>query len=36
GSVVGIVSMGDIVNALRADMAAENRYMHDYIAGVVA
>ena len=35
GRLVGIVSIGDLVNAVRYDVETENRYMHDYIAGVV-
>ncbi|MFO7893054.1 MAG: CBS domain-containing protein [Longimicrobiales bacterium] len=34
--LVGLVSIGDLVNAVRTDMEMENRYLHDYIAGVVA
>jgi CBS domain-containing protein len=29
----GIVSIGDVVNALRQSTEAENRYLHAYIAG---
>ena len=35
GRLIGIVSIGDLVNAVRHDVEAENRYMHDYIAGMV-
>lgn len=34
--LVGIVSIGDLVNAVRCDVELENRYLHDYISGVVA
>lgn len=36
GRLVGLVSIGDVVNALRSNAEAENRYLHDYIAGVIA
>jgi hypothetical protein len=29
----GLVSIGDVVNALRKKVEAENRYMRDYIQG---
>jgi len=32
-SLVGIVSIGDVVNALRDDVEAENKYLKDYISG---
>ena len=32
----GIISIGDVVNALRNDVEAENRHLHAYIAGVSA
>lgn len=35
-TLVGIVSIGDLVNAVRCDAEMENRYMHDYIAGAGA
>lgn len=35
GQLVGLVSIGDLVNAIRRDVEMENRYMHSYIAGVV-
>jgi CBS domain-containing protein len=35
GVLEGIVSIGDVVNALRQSVEAENRYMRDYIRGVV-
>ena len=34
--LVGIVSLGDLVDAIRCDAELENRYLHDYIAGVIA
>jgi CBS domain-containing protein len=36
GRLVGIVSIGDVVNACRSEVEAENRYLHDYIQGVTA
>lgn len=33
GWLVGIVSIGDVVDALRKDVEAENRYLRDYIQG---
>jgi CBS domain-containing protein len=33
GGVAGIVSIGDVVNALREDVEAENKYLKDYIGG---
>lgn len=36
GRLGGIVSIGDIVNACRRSVEAENRYLRDYIAGVSA
>lgn len=33
GWLVGIVSIGDVVDALRTDVEAENRYLRDYIQG---
>ncbi len=35
GRLVGLVSIGDLVNAVRSDVEFENRYMHDYISGMV-
>jgi CBS domain-containing protein len=35
GRLDGIVSIGDVVNACRKRVEAENRYLRDYIAGVV-
>ena len=36
GRLGGIVSIGDVVNACRRNVEAENRYLRDYIAGVSA
>lgn len=36
GRLVGILSIGDVVNALRTSVEAENRYLRDYIQGVRA
>ncbi len=33
GAVCGLVSIGDIVNALRRSVEAENQQLHAYIAG---
>jgi len=33
GWLEGILSIGDVVNALRTDVEAENRHLRDYIAG---
>lgn len=33
GTVCGLVSIGDIVNALRRSVEAENQQLHAYIAG---
>jgi CBS domain-containing protein len=33
GWMQGILSIGDVVNALRTNVEAENRYMRDYIQG---
>ena len=33
GAVCGIVSIGDVVNALRQHVETENRHLHAYIAG---
>lgn len=35
GRLLGMVSMGDVVNTLRQDVEAENRYLRDYVQGVV-
>lgn len=34
--LVGLLSIGDIVHTIRQNIEAENRYLHDYIAGVMA
>ena len=36
GTLQGIISIGDVVNALRSDVEAENRHLHAYIAGASA
>jgi len=36
GRLVGILSIGDVVKALRDTFEAENRYLRDYIQGVIA
>lgn len=33
--LVGVVSIGDIVNAMKQEVEVENRYLRDYIQGVV-
>ena len=33
GSLAGIISIGDVVNALRQSVEVENRYLHAYIEG---
>lgn len=33
GGLVGIISIGDVVNALRHTVETENRYLHAYIEG---
>jgi CBS domain-containing protein len=33
GGLVGIVSIGDVVNAVREDVESENRHLMDYIQG---
>ena len=33
GALVGIISIGDVVNALRQSVEVENRYLHAYIEG---
>ncbi len=35
GQLEGIVSIGDVVNAVRRTMEAENRHLKDYINGVL-
>jgi CBS domain-containing protein len=34
GKLRGMVSIGDVVNAMRKTVEAENRYLRDYIQGV--
>jgi CBS domain-containing protein len=34
GQLTGIISIGDVVNAMRQSVEAENRYLHAYIQGV--
>ena len=34
GQLVGMISIGDVVNALRKKVEVENNYMRDYIRGV--
>lgn len=34
GRLVGMVSIGDVVNAVRRSVESENRYLKDYIHGV--
>jgi CBS domain-containing protein len=36
GRLVGIVSIGDVVNAVRSGLEAENRYLREYVQGVFA
>ena len=33
GALAGIISIGDVVNALRQKVEVENRYLHAYIQG---
>lgn len=35
GKLRGIVSIGDVVNAIRRDAESENRYLRDYVQGRV-
>lgn len=35
GSLWGLVSIGDVVNAVRRDAEAENRYLREYVQGMV-
>jgi len=35
GRLMGMVSIGDVVNNLRKDVEAENRYLRDYVQGMV-
>jgi CBS domain-containing protein len=34
GQLIGSVSIGDVVNALRSGLEAENRYLREYVQGV--
>jgi CBS domain-containing protein len=34
GGLVGMVSIGDVVNAVRRSVEAENRHLKEYIQGV--
>ncbi|MGH7503300.1 MAG: CBS domain-containing protein [Longimicrobiales bacterium] len=36
GRLAGIVSIGDVVNAVRNGLEAENRYLREYVQGVFA
>lgn len=36
GRLTGILSIGDVVNALRSGLETENRYLRDYVQGVVS
>lgn len=36
GQLAGILSIGDVVNALRSGLEAENRYMRDYVQGRIS
>jgi CBS domain-containing protein len=36
GRLVGLISIGDVVNALRSGLESENRYLRDYVHGIVA
>lgn len=33
GVVCGIISIGDVVNAMRREVESENRYLRDYVQG---
>jgi len=33
--LTGVVSIGDVVNALKQEKEVENRYLRDYIQGAV-
>jgi CBS domain-containing protein len=35
GNLVGLVSIGDVVNAMKQKVEVENRYLRDYIQGSV-
>jgi CBS domain-containing protein len=34
GRIAGMISIGDVINALRVHSESENRYLHAYITGV--
>jgi CBS domain-containing protein len=34
--LVGLISIGDVVNALRTGLESENRYLRDYVHGIIA
>lgn len=36
GRLIGILSIGDVVNALRRGLESENRYLRDYVQGIIA
>ncbi|TVP54436.1 MAG: CBS domain-containing protein [Gemmatimonadales bacterium] len=36
GEIRGIISIGDVVNALRREVETENRYLRDYVQGMVS
>lgn len=36
GAIVGMLSIGDVVNALRSHVESENRHLRDYIQGISA
>ena len=36
GRLAGILSIGDVVNALRGGLESENRYLRDYVQGIIA
>lgn len=36
GRLVGLISIGDVVNAIRREVEDENQSLHEYITGVIA
>ncbi|MCI0436559.1 MAG: CBS domain-containing protein [Gemmatimonadetes bacterium] len=36
GRLAGILSIGDVVHALRSGLEAENRYLRDYVQGTIS
>ena len=36
GHLTGLISIGDVVNALRTGLESENRYLRDYVHGIIA